>query len=181
MPDKALRDSLKEITFSYLNAAGKPIDGQVRYAIAPYQKNNQTFNNYRTAAANEPVKLKPMKSGHYQLHAICGTDTLDQEFVVFSMDDKRPVTETHDWFYQSSSQFPRDGKPVYIQIGSSDEDQHIVYSIYSGNKIIETGAIDQSNAITTRKFAYKEEYGYGLTLTFAWVKRRRVLQSQHKN
>lgn len=170
MPDKVLRDSLKEITFSYLNAAGKPIDGQVRYAIAPYQKNNQTFNNYRTAAANEPVKLKPMKSGHYQLHAICGTDTLDQEFVVFSMDDKRPVTETHDWFYQSSSQFPRDGKPVYIQIGSSDEDQHIVYSIYSGNKIIETGAIDQSNAITTRKFAYKEEYGYGLTLTFAWVK-----------
>lgn len=169
--DKNLSDSLKSIKFTYLNAAGKSIEGRVKYAILPYGKQAQPAEkDYMEAVANEVSKLKSLKSGRYKLYAVCGTDTLEKEFVVFSLDDKRPVAPTHYWFYQSAKQFPRDGKPVYIQVGSSDKDQHIVYSIYSGNKIIETGAIDQSNAITTRKLVYKEEYGNGLTLTFAWVK-----------
>ena len=32
------------------------------------------------------------------------------------------------------------------------------------------GAFDKSNALINRKFTYKEEYGNGLLLTFAWVK-----------
>ena len=92
-----------------------------------------------------------MSSGTYRLHAICGTDTIDQDFIVFSLDDKRPVIETHDWFYLSGIQFPRDGGPIYMQVGSSDENQYVVYSIFSGDKVIETGAFNQSNSITTRK------------------------------
>ena len=52
------------------------------------------------------------------LQAICEKDTLEQEFVVFSMDDKRPVVETHDWFYISGNEFPSNGKPVYVQFGA---------------------------------------------------------------
>ena len=65
-----------------------------------------------TVEANKVVDLKPLQSGHYMLQAICEKDTLEQEFVVFSMDDKRPVIETHDWFYISGNEFPSDGKPV---------------------------------------------------------------------
>ena len=36
--------------------------------------------------------------------------------------------------------FPRDGKPVYIQVGSSENGAHIVYSIIAGNKLLEKGA-----------------------------------------
>jgi len=80
-----------------------------------------------------------MPSGAYRLHAICGADTVNTDFVVFSMDDKQPVITTHDWFYLSDNFFPRDGSPVYLQVGSSDKNQHVVYSIYAGNKMIETG------------------------------------------
>ena len=38
-----------------------------------------------------------------------------------------------------------------MQVGSSDENQYVVYSIFSGDKVIETGAFNQSNSITTRK------------------------------
>ena len=40
----------------------------------------------------------------------------------------------------------------------------------AGQKIIEQGAFDQSNANTTRAFTYKSEYGNGLTVSYAWVK-----------
>ncbi|MCR5078257.1 MAG: alpha-2-macroglobulin, partial [Prevotella sp.] len=172
VPDKNLRDSLKTIRFDYLNAAGHPVDGIVKYVIVAQQKDKSkyTYHNYLTVKANEPVPVKHLSPGAYRLHAICGTDTVDTDFIVFSMNDRHPVIETHDWFYVSAGEFPRDGSPVYLQVGSSDKDQHVVYSIYSGNRVLESGSFDQSNSNLTRKFVYKEEYGDGITLNYAWVK-----------
>ena len=170
MPDKVLKDKLHQLKFSYLNAAGKPIEGKVRYAIAPYKKEKPLFGKYTTVETNKDIDLKPLRSGRYMLQAICENDTLEQEFVVFSMDDKRPVIETHDWFYISGNKFPSDGKPVYVQFGATDADQHVLYSIFSGNKVLDSGAIDQSNSLTTWKLTYKEEYGDGIVVNFAWVK-----------
>lgn len=170
MPEKVLKDSLRQVKFNYLNAAGQPIEGKVCYAIAPFKNGKATFGKYLTVETNKDIDLKPLSSGHYKLQAICGTDTLEHEFVVFSMDDKRPVIETHDWFYISDHKFSRNGKPVYVQFGSTDEAQHVVYSIYSGNKVLESGAIDQNNSNTTWKLNYKDAYGDGIVLNLAWVK-----------
>ena len=172
LPYKNLSNSLKTIKFGYYNVAGNTLDGTVKYVIVPQQKDKSkyVYGNYTTVKANEEVAIKALSSGTYRLHAICGTDTIDQDFIVFSLDDKRPVIETHDWFYLSGNQFPRDGGPIYMQVGSSDENQYVVYSIFSGDKVIETGAFNQSNSITTRKFIYKEEYGDELFLNYAWVK-----------
>ena len=57
-----------------------------------------------------------------------------------------------------------------MQFGATDADQHIVYSIFSGDKVIDSGTIDQSNSLTTWKLTYKEEYGDGIVLNLAWVK-----------
>ena len=172
IPERNLRDSLKTIKFYYLNAAGSPVDGTVKYVIVPQQKDKgkYVYSNYKSVKANENIAIKGLSSGAYRVHAICGTDTIDTDFIVFSMDDKRPVIETHDWFYLSGNQFPRDGGPIYMQVGSSDENQYVVYSIFSGNKVIETGSFNQSNSIQTRKFVYKEEYGDEIFLNYAWVK-----------
>ncbi len=165
LPEKAVEDSLQSVTFNYRNAAGKTIDGTVKYC----------FDNGKelTTAANKPVKIS-LKSGRHTLKAVCGTDTLEQQVIVFSMKDKRPVIHTHDWFYISDSQFPRDGSPVYVQVGASYEPQHIIYSILSGDDVLESGVIDQNSAITTRKFTYKEEYGSGITLSYIWVREGKV-------
>ena len=167
MATKILSDSLKTIRFSYKNSAGVDIPGEVTYWID---------NAKYTCGANvtDTLKLTDLKSMRHHLTAICGTDTIHSDFVVFSMLDEHPVIETHDWSYQTAGTFPRDGKPVYVQLGSSDSDQHILYTMISGNKVLESGVIDQSNALNTRAFTYKEEYGNGLLLTYAWVKDGKV-------
>ena len=80
------------------------------------------------AKANEPAPLKGLKPGKHELVAICGTDTLRTHFVTFSLKDNRPVETTHDWFYVSSNSFRTDGEPVYLQVGSSDKEQHVLYT-----------------------------------------------------
>ena len=163
IPEKSLRDSLTTITFAYRNNAGEPIDGTVTYTID---------NNSYTCKANTPAKLDAaaLASARHNLIAVCGTDTLSTSFVTFSLQDSKAPVETHDWFYQSAEQFPADGSPVYIQLGSTDSIQHVVYTIISGDKIIEEGRADLHNELRTRAISYKEEWGDGVTLSVAWVK-----------
>lgn len=163
MPDKMERDSVYKVQFAYKNNAGQDIKGTVTYWLDETKY---------TCEANTPetISIAGMKSGLHHLVAVCGNDTIKSDFVIFSMDDKRPATTTKSWFYQSATTFPSDGKPVYIQVGSSDEGQHILYTFLSGDRVIGRGVIDQSNAINTRTFAYKDEYGEGITLSYAWVK-----------
>lgn len=58
-----------------------------------------------------------------------------------------------------------------VQVGSSDKDVHVIYTIVSGNTVVESGRTDIGNALINRKFTYDEKYGNGLTLLFAWVKK----------
>lgn len=166
IPEKSLRDSLTTITFAYRNNAGEPIDGTVTYTID---------NNSYTCKANTPAKLDAaaLVSARHNLIAVCGKDTLSTSFVTFSLQDSKAPVETHDWFYQSAEQFPADGSPVYIQLGSTDSIQHVVYTIISGDKIIEEGRADLHNELRTRAISYKEEWGDGVTLSVAWVKNGR--------
>ena len=172
VPEKSLREDLKTITFSRHNMAGTVIEGWIKWQI--------DGGEWHDAEANKPVDISqlPLSSGRHEVQAVCENDTVKQTFVVFSLADKRPCIETHDWFYQTSSVFPRDGKPVTIQVGSSDADTHILYTIISGKRVLESGVIDQSNAILTRQFTYREEYGSGLLLTYAWVKEGQMYQHQ---
>ena len=166
LPYKALREDLKGMTFHVYNAAGKDIEGKtIEYRM--------DGGEWQTAKSNNRIPMVDawMASGRHRLEARCAADTLEHTMVVFGLDDTVPCEETKDWFYVSSTQFDADdSKPVTVQVGSSAPDVHIVYSIISGKQLIESGVIDQSNALWNRKFTYKEEYGNGIQLAFAWVK-----------
>ena len=162
--EQMLLESNPTMTFYLRNAAGKDIDAEVKYNI-----DNGKWKTIKTTV-NVPLSNLNLKSGKHTVEAICEGDTLKRDFVVFSLDDKRPATETDDWAYQEHFTFPNDGTPVTIQVGSSDKDVHIVYSIFTADKLIETGAVDKTNELINRKFIYKEEYGDGIALNYAWVK-----------
>ena len=162
LPEQIRSDQMPEIKFHLRNAAGNDIDDEVRYRIGS--------GKWQTQKTNAAFYLPKMKSGEYQLEAICREDTIKEKFIIFSLDDKRPVTQTDDWFYQSDYRFPTDGSAVTVQVGSSEQNVHIVYGIFSGNKIIESGSVERSNELMNLKLNYKEEYGNSLTLTFAWIK-----------
>ena len=164
LDDQILAESHPELTFHLRNAAGSDIDAQVKYRL--------DGGDWQTTKTNSALSspLSTLHSGQHILEAVCGEDTLKRDFTVFSVDDKRPAAKTDDWFWLSNTSFPRDGKPVTLQVGSSAENVHIVYSIFSGRKCLESGSVDKSNELLNRKFTYKEEWGNGILLTFAWVK-----------
>lgn len=173
LPKRIETDSLKTMTFAYRNASGMPISSRLKYRIDK--------GEWKDAEANAPVSIKEYafssassslvwKSGVHQLEAICGQDTLQQKFTLFSMKDTHPVEPTTEWYYQTAKTFPRDGKPVYIQVGSSENGAHIVYSIIAGNKLLEKGAWELGDSIVTLPFTYKEEYASGIVLNYSFVK-----------
>ena len=176
LPKRIEADSLKTVTFAYRNASGMPIASNLKYRI--------DGGEWKVAEANAPVSIKEYaasstpsassaqvwKSGVHQLEAICGQDTLQQKFTLFSMKDTHPVEPTTEWYYQTAKTFPRDGKPVYVQVGSSENGAHIVYSIIAGNKLLEKGAWELGDSIVTLPFSYREEYASGVVINYSFVK-----------
>ena len=173
LPKRIEADSLKTVTFAYRNASGMPIASRLKYRIDK--------GEWKDAEANAPVSIKEYasssassslawKSGVHQLEAICGQDTLQQKFTLFSMKDTHPVEPTTEWYYQTAKTFPRDGKPVYVQVGSSENGAHIVYSIIAGNKLLEKGAWELGDSIVTLPFSYREEYASGVVINYSFVK-----------
>ena len=177
MPKRIEADSLKTVTFNYCNASGMPIASNLKYRI--------DGGEWKVAEANAPVTIKEYaassasssassaqvwKSGVHQLEAICGQDTLQQKFTLFSIKDTHPMEPTTEWYYQTAKTFPHDGKPVYVQVGSSENGAHIVYSIIAGNKLLEKGAWELGDSIVTLPFTYKPEYASGVVINYSFVK-----------
>ena len=168
IPEKVLAEEDTQMSFHQRNAAGVDLEATVRYRF--------DSGKWQEVKTNTLFRLPAMKSGPHTLEAICETDSLEEKFTVFSLDDRRPAIETDDWFYISDEQFPNDGRPVTVQVGSSAKDVHIVYSVLAGNTVVESGYVDRSNELLNRKFVYQDSYGNGLLLTFAWVKDGKTYQ-----
>ena len=173
LPKRIEADSLKTVTFAYRNASGMLIASNLKYRI--------DGGEWKVAEANAPVAIKEYaassassahvwKSGVHQLEAICGTDTLQQKFTLFSIKDTHPMEPTTEWYYQTAKTFPHDGKPVYVQVGSSENGAHIVYSIIAGNKLLEKGTWELGDSIVTLPFTYREEYASGVVINYSFVK-----------
>ena len=164
MAEKVLMEKAQPVTFNLRNAAGIDISAEVKYRI-----DNGSWQQTKTTTATK-LPLDRLKSGSHKLTAICEGDTIEQEFTLFSLADRRPAVKTDDWFFISDTQFPNDGTPVTYQVGSSDDNVHMVYAIIGAEKVLESGFTDKSNELVNRSLTYDEAYGNGVLLTYAWVK-----------
>ena len=162
LPKRIETDSLKTVTFAYRNASGMEISSNLKYRIDK--------GEWKDAEANAPISMAVLPSGVHEMEAICGQDTLQQKFTLFSIKDTHPMEPTTEWYYQTAKTFPRDGKPVYVQVGSSENGAHIVYSIIAGNKLLEKGAWELGDSIVTLPFTYREEYASGVVINYCFVK-----------
>lgn len=162
LPKRIETDSLKTVTFAYRNASGMEISSNLKYRIDK--------GEWKDAEANALISMAVLPSGVHEMEAICGQDTLQQKFTLFSIKDTHPMEPTTEWYYQTAKTFPRDGKPVYVQVGSSENGAHIVYSIIAGNKLLEKGAWELGDSIVTLPFTYKPEYASGVVINYSFVK-----------
>ena len=90
LPEQALASEMPDVVLHLRNAAGVDVSAEARYRI--------DGGKWKTANTQEPLKIPALKSGTHTLEAICKEDTLKRDFVVFSLDDQVPATQTDDWF-----------------------------------------------------------------------------------
>lgn len=166
------KDSLR-LCFTLTNSAGKAVDGTVAYTLA---------GTKATAKANEyfTIDASRLASGRHLLEGICDGDTARTYITLFSIDDRHAPYETHDWFYATSSEFSDDAtEAVKVQYGSTDEKQHVLYSVFSGNTVVEQGTAELNNQLRTLEYKYKEDYGDGITITMAWQREGKAYCHTH--
>lgn len=164
LADKYLADSIIATTFARRNMSGNEIDGRVVVSI--------DGKEWKTVSANEKITFpSDLVSGKHSVVAICENDTVMKDIVVFRKSDVRPVVDTPLWFHQQGSNFSVDGKQVpWMQFGTSNRNVHVLYSLYAGDKMIESGTMEIDSAVVTKEFPYRKEYGDGINYVFAWVK-----------
>lgn len=163
MADKVLADSVVTVTVERRNMAGTAIEGKVEMLLDGKKQAD--------AEANKPYSLAPnIASGEHTLTAICEGDTVRNTFVAFRKSDARPMTYTHQWVYQSATEFPEQGDSVWVQVGTSDDNVSAYYVVVANDSVIAQGVTKLSNENITRTFAYRPEYGDGVNISLAWMK-----------
>ena len=166
IPEKIEKSEAGTIKFSLKNIAGTDIEGSVNFRIDGAVQ--------QTVKANEEIPfsniIKNISSGKHKLTAYVMGEEIEKDFIIFSLHDKVPATQTDEWFYITSETFKQDGESVTMQIGSSNENVHVLYSVVSGNKLIKAGTFKLNNEIKAFDFKYNEEYGNGIVINYAWIK-----------
>ena len=89
--EKELGDSLKSVTVYLKNQAGIDVNTSVRMRI----DEGEWLEGRTMTPILLPAKLV---SGKHSLYALCDSDTLRLEFIVFNLDDKTPCTDTEERF-----------------------------------------------------------------------------------
>ncbi len=162
------REEAKPFSFVYANNKGEEIQAEVKYNIDG--GDSLTIETNRETVL--PVELLP--SGEHLLKAVCGNDTIEEKFVVFSLDDLTPPVDTAAWYFsttgQASSYQLVEGRKEYIQFGTARQDQTIFYAVASADKLLESGQLTLSHELRCREIEYKEEWGDGVALRYSWVR-----------
>lgn len=117
-----------------------------------------------------PVTSALAAPGIHRLYVKADDLVLDNELKVVDFTANRLGVYAKDFFAQSAPTFPSDGGKVNVQLGSSLDHVHVLYTVFSDHKVVESGTFELSDAIHNRSFAYKRSYGKGLTLSYAFVK-----------
>lgn len=166
--DKQCKEHQHKFKFTYLNNAGKEIDTDMTYSI-----DGGTPVALRTNTDTQ-LDLSGITSGKHTLTAFCGSDTLKQNFIVFSLKDTKAPVDTAAWYFSTAGKESpyamKEGQTEQIQLGTSKDDQTLFYAIASDSTLLESGQTVISNKLITRSFKYKKEWGDGIAVRYTWVR-----------
>ena len=187
LPDNLVKEKKLEIKLTAMNLSGEPVDTPVTYQVVEMeeQKDGQEKEGRKvltgTVEANKsfvPEAIYALPSGNYRLK-LSAKDTQGREctasknFLLFSLNDKRPPFVITDWFYQDGLEFDA-ASPATIYIGSSEKNVYLLYDVFAGNKRLESKRIQLSDSVVSFRFPYKKEYGDGILVSMAFVKDGRL-------
>lgn len=180
LADVVLKEDTLRIQLQALNLKGQPVKQTIGYEVMGLDKDGKATGVVLSVKAMAqqsfvPKDILSLASGRYRL-ALSATDEqgracrAHQDFVLFSKEDTRMPYETTAWFYQSKGEF--DGQtPVDLYVGSSEPDVYLMVDVYNATGRIETRRLQLSDEVKRLRFAYRKEYGDGITVSMAFLRK----------
>lgn len=155
---------------------------RVRQPIVPSAEEPEQFKEVQRILdgewpANEPIDLEnrtdEMSCGWYRLRITAKDDkgrecTATRDFLLLSLnDEKLPVART-DWYYMDGVEFGEKNPTLYI--GTTEKEVYLLYDVFAGNRRVESRRLILSDQIVKFSYPYKEVYGEGIFISWAFVR-----------
>lgn len=198
LPDLICKDDTIKATFQANNLNRRPVkvEGTYQlYRVTDYDREKQA-KDQKTAArpaltgaftSNVETVLDSWKSlapGAYKLVLAARDDqgrevTAEKIIVLFSASDKRPPVYSPVWVYRQNTEFDA-AHPAVFYFGTSGKDAYVMMDVFDGAKRLNHKVLNLNDSIVRFEYPYKEEYGNGLTVSFAFVKNGNLYQETVK-
>ena len=181
------REKRESVQVQALNLNRQPVDAGVTlrvYAMDDGKKGELKWT--KAIAANKsfvPEELYGLASGAYRMEASAADEQgrisrAEHDFTLFSLSDTVPPVKTVDWLYQTV-EGEGDDAPLAVYVGTSEPELCLFYNIYSEGRRIHSERFVLNNEIRKFVYPYKEEYGDGITVSFAFMRDDRLYAKQY--
>ncbi|KAA6331839.1 hypothetical protein EZS27_019593, partial [termite gut metagenome] len=187
--EKICKEQSGNATFRATNLNLKPVNTEVEYKLflqkGEKEGRREEVVHSGTFTANTEMPLSAwqhLPSGTYKLTLSAQDEQgrkadYEQEILLFSINDTRPSVKTEVWYYPVHTEFNASQSASFI-FGTSGKDAYILTDVFCGNKRLESKILQLSDTLVRFDYPYKEEYGRGLDISFAFVKEGKFHQQE---
>ncbi len=182
--ETVLKENNDSVLFRVNNLFGNNVDCKVHFKLYNIGNsiNDSTLILESYYDSNKIIPMdwvKNLNSGRYKVILQCSDNKnreseFNQEFLLFSIKDKRPPIYNDFWIYNDD----KINEKLYF--GTSMKDVNIYFSILAKDRIIEDKIYVISDSIINVDCAYKKEYGDGVEINIAFVKDGKVYSYNKK-
>ena len=200
--NEVIKEKKDQIQFRAFNLSNEPIQVDVHYelfrieqrtkeeleALAPEEREGDYLYkevkmvDEGVKKANAPwtwEKLFEQPAGWYRIKIdakdeqgrICKAS---EDILLLSLNDTKLPVYKKDWMYRTGNELDVANPPI-LYIGTSEKDVYLLYDVFSGNQRIESRRISLSDEIIKLTYPYKQEYGDGILVSWAFVKEGQLI------
>ncbi|MEG2276765.1 MAG: alpha-2-macroglobulin family protein [Odoribacter sp.] len=119
--------------------------------------------------------LHDFASGAYLFTVECDQTKAHHIFYLYSTKDKRPPMPTYNWLVKEKTMC-NIGETARIQFGTSVQNAHVRYQIFSSDKLLKQNFLTLSNEIVNIDIPFEAKYGSQIWLCIHYVKDKKIIQ-----
>lgn len=198
LPDLICKDDTIKATFQANNLNRQPVKVEGTYQLYPVTDYDRSKQAKDQKTATRPVltgtftsnvetvldSWNSLASGAYKLVLSARDDqgrevTVEKVIILFSASDKRPPVYSPVWVYSRNTGFDA-AHPAVFYFGTSEKDAYVMMDVFDGAKRLENKVLHLNDSIVRFDYPYKEKYGNGLVVSFAFVKNGELYQEAVK-
>ena len=153
------------------------------YGQEEYKEEQQVeAGKFVSGQAIDKEAFKKLAAGRYRIKLEAKDSkgrpaTAQQDFILYSLQDKRPPVFTHLWLLNEKTDcLP--GEEANILFGTSDKEAHVLYELYQDGKCISRKRLVLNNENHLFRIPFLENYGKGIVASFTFVKNGKLYTTQ---